>query len=124
MEEGEAVPTHFQLKMPDDTEAGAYANVLGVWHTAHEFTLDFSATQPAEQGQLPDGSVVMVVPARVTARVKIPPTLVFQVLRAISESMTKYEQTFGPIRRPGPDEPLFPPDTYPEDDGEPGGTDG
>jgi hypothetical protein len=105
-------------------EAGAYANVLAVWHTSHEFTLDFAAIQPTQQVQQDDGTVVLTVPARVTARVKVPPTLLFAIIKAINENMTQYEQSFGSIQTPGADEPLFPPDTYPEGGDEPGGTDG
>jgi hypothetical protein len=41
------------------------------------------------------------VPCRVVARVKIPPTVVFSLIRAINENMTRYEQAFGEIQRPG-----------------------
>lgn len=124
MPQPEQPVAHIQIKMPDDLEAGAYANALAVWHTPHEFTLDFAAIQPTQEMRQADGTVVLTVPARVTARVKVPPTLLFEIIKAINENMTQYEQRFGSIRTPGPDEPLFPPDTYPEGEDEPGGTDG
>jgi hypothetical protein len=40
----------------------------------------------------------------VVARVKIPVTVLFDVLRALNENMTRYEQVFGEIRRPEPPE--------------------
>lgn len=95
-------PTQYELRVPPDLEGGVFANFLGVWHTAHEFTLDFAATLPAEAVQTPDGPAVKV-PCRITARVKVPPTLVFDILKALNTNMTGYEERFGEIRRLGPD---------------------
>lgn len=100
----------FDVQLPPELEGGVYANLLNVWHTAHEFTLDFAATLPAQRGPGEGGEEMLRVPAKVTARVKIAPTIVFDVIRALNENMTRYEQTFGPISRPGQDEPTFPPD--------------
>ncbi len=58
--------------------------------------LEFSVTLPTEN----TGDEV-VVPCRVTSRVKVPPTLLFDLIRALNENMTKYEQAFGEIKRPG-----------------------
>jgi hypothetical protein len=95
----------FQVLVPDELQGGAYANALNVWHTAHEFTLDFGATLPAERR--PEG---VVVPIRVAARVKVPPSVLFEMIRAINENMTRYESVFGRIEGPSSDEPLVPPD--------------
>ena len=88
---------HVELRVDEEVEAGAYANLLSVWHSQHEFTLDFAATLPAQPG--PDGDVVQ--PARVVARVKLPPTVVFSVLRALNENLTAYEASYGPVKEPG-----------------------
>lgn len=85
-------------------EGGTYANLVGVWHTPYDFTLDFAATmQPEQVGD------AVVVPARVTSRVKVPVTVIFDLIRALNENMTKYEQQYGAIVRPG-QPPLIPPD--------------
>ena len=42
------------------------------------------------------------VPVRVTSRIRIPVTLLFEVLKALNQNMTNYEATFGPIREPEP----------------------
>lgn len=92
------------IRVPPEMESGVYANVVGIWHTPHEFTIDFSVLQPigpAEHGE----PGAMAVGATVVARVKIAPTLVFDVLRALNENMTGYEAMFGEIRRPEPTEP-------------------
>lgn len=106
----------FQLKITEQDEGGVYANILSVWHSPHEFTLDFAASLPANQVDGPDGQMQVVIPSRVVARVKIPPTVMFDVLRALNENMTNYEARFGTIRAPGADQasPLYPP--HPEAD--------
>lgn len=83
----------FEFRVPDELQAGRYANMLGVWHTAHDFTLDFSVTVPI--------TTPGTMPCEVVARVKIAPSLIFDVLRALNENMTRYEETFGEIHRPG-----------------------
>ena len=50
------------------------------------------------------------MPCRITARVKVPPTLVFEIIRALNDNMTVYEGQFGAIPQPGNEEPLFPPE--------------
>jgi Protein of unknown function (DUF3467) len=94
-------PANFEIQLPPELESGVYANFLGVWHTAHEFTLDFAQVQPAQMDDPEDPASTVTLPARVVARVKIPVTVVFDVIRALNENMTRYEQAFGEIRRPG-----------------------
>jgi hypothetical protein len=94
-------PTQFEIQIPPELEGGVYANFLSVWHTAYEFTLDFAATQPPQVEDENDPNSPVRAPCRVVARVKIPVTVVFDVIRAINENMTRYEQAFGEIRRPG-----------------------
>jgi hypothetical protein len=86
----------FEVQAPPELEGGSYANFLSVWHTPFEFTLDFCSTLPARQ----DEEGTPVVPCRVVSRVKIPTTMIFDVLRALNENMTRYEQAYGEIRRP------------------------
>jgi len=89
----------FRVDLPSEEIAGHYANFLSVWHTPHEFTLDFAATQPPQVDE-DDPDAPVVVPCQVVARVKIPVSLVFDVLKALNENMTKYEARFGPITGP------------------------
>ena len=61
-------------------------------------------TQPPQvDSEDPDAPVR--VECRVVSRVKIPVTVLFDVLRALNENMTRYEQVFGEIRRPEPASP-------------------
>ena len=80
--------------------SGVYANFLGVWHTPHEFTLDFAVTQPPSMVQGPDGEPITRVPCEIVARVRVPPTVLFDFLRSINENLTNYEAAFGPVQRP------------------------
>jgi hypothetical protein len=79
---------------------GVYANYLSVWYTPHEFTLDFFGTQLPETDE---DEAAVVIPCRLVSRVRIPVTFVFEVLRAVNENMTRYEEVFGEIRPPRPD---------------------
>jgi hypothetical protein len=105
------LPVAFELHAEPGLTGGVYANNLIIWHTAHEFTLDFSVnSKPPQAAQTEDGTEVISVPHELVARVRIPPSLVFDVIRTINEAMTGYEAMLGPIPRPGEqDTPLYPP---------------
>lgn len=108
----------FQFKAEAQVEGGVYANIVSVWHSPHEFTLDFAATLPAQVGKTDGGEDVTVVPCRVTARVKVPPTVMFDLIRAMNTNLTNFEATYGEVRRPGQDNsPLLPPDDMRPDEG-------
>jgi hypothetical protein len=86
---------HFAMQISDELSSGVYANFLGVWHTAHEFTLDFAVTQPPGNVQTPDGQTVTQVPCQVVTRVKVPPTVLFDFLRTLNENLSSWENSFG-----------------------------
>jgi hypothetical protein len=82
--------TDFDLDVPAELEAGVYASFLSTWYTPHEFTLDFGtrvADDPERQLQA-------------VARVKVPPGVVFKMIRIIHARMTLYEEEYGPIHYP------------------------
>lgn len=83
MESGE-----YEIVVPPELVGGVYANFLGVWHTAHEFTLDFATL-------IPDERLALGV-----SRVRVAPTIVFDVSRRISDALARYEQEHGDIGRP------------------------
>ena len=81
------------IKVADEERFGDYANFLVVSHSAHEFTLDFCQIMPGgEPGQ---------VSAEVTSRVKIAPTMVGKVIRALNTNMTAYEDKYGMVAEVG-----------------------
>jgi hypothetical protein len=83
--------------VPEDQAIGHYSNLVGVWHTPHEFAIDFCVVQPF----LPSGPGAQVV-----SRVRIPPTIVFELLKSLNQNLTEYENTYGEIqlKQPGADE--------------------
>jgi hypothetical protein len=91
----------FAIHVPAEHEVGTYANMLSVWHSPHDFTLDFAVAQPVQPGGEPGEPVQ--VPCVVVARVKLPVTVIFDVMRALNDNMTHYETAFGEIKRPGED---------------------
>lgn len=95
-------PFELQITLPPELEGGTYSNVLHVHHTAYEFTLDFGVMRPAERDD-PSGPVR--VPVRVVSRIRIPVTLLFEVLKALNQNLTNYEATFGPIGEPKAQQP-------------------
>ena len=88
----------FEIQVDDGVREGHYANFLSVWHTQHDFTLDFAVT---DQPQVPEDGAELVVPCRVVSRVRIPATVADDILRALAQNVTDFEQTVGRIRRPG-----------------------
>jgi Protein of unknown function (DUF3467) len=97
-DESGGAPVSFYV--PPDQEAGVYANTVAVWHTAYDFTIDFAATQLPQQTDRGNPESSWVVPARVVARIRIPPTLVFDVIQTINARMEVYEAEWGEIARP------------------------
>lgn len=98
----------FAFQLPDDLTGGVYSNVVGVWHTPYEFTLDFAVILPAQQVAGSEGNT-QVTPCRVVSRVKIPPAVVFELMRALSVNERLYEEQIGPIPRPGRQDGQTPP---------------
>lgn len=109
-EQPQPVEPHFVVEVPDDLTAGVYANIVSVWHSPYEFTLDFSVSLPQAVGTDETGNQVPVIPSRVVARVKIPPSAVFDLMRTLADNETRYVDNIGPIHRPGESgPPLYPP---------------
>ena len=72
---------------------GTYANGALVWHTPHEFTVDFTSHRAPLHGG--DAQDVLVV-----ARLKIPTTAMFSIVRAISANIDRFERQYGRITPP------------------------
>jgi hypothetical protein len=101
----------FETRAEPEQEAGCYANALAIWHTGHEFTFDFLvSSEPPQPARTEEGEDVIRAPHRLVARIRVPPTAVFDMIRTINQNLTLYEQRFGQIRPPGSSSPLYPPD--------------
>jgi hypothetical protein len=79
-------------EIPYEHIAGSYANAFSLWHTAHEFTIDFGA-------RTREPTTVQAV-----ARIRFPRTLMFDLLTAINDDLTVYEDEWGEIVQPRPAE--------------------
>jgi hypothetical protein len=75
--------------LPQELAVAPYADMAAVSHNQHGFTIDFAADSGTDEHG--------VVTAQVVSRVKVPPTVVFQIIKAISENLDNYEKRFGPI---------------------------
>lgn len=90
---GTGASQQISVTVPDGLKLGIYANFLVVSHSAHEFTLDFCQVLPGvEPG---------TVKAEVVSRVKVAPTMVGKIMRALNTNMTGYEDKFGLVREVG-----------------------
>ncbi len=87
-----------QVRTPEKWNTGVYANGVGVWFTQTDFTLDFVVNLPPEVSQGAEGNQVFVSPQQVVARVKVPPPLVFQLMRNLSTNLDRYELQYGAIQ--------------------------
>jgi hypothetical protein len=111
MPEPEPIPepeTRFELEVPPDIEPGEHADFASIWYTHETFVLDFaSPRQPPYLDQDGEtGNAIFVLPARVVARVRVPASQVWELMRALEQQLTAWEVERGQ-RRP-PQEPDLP----------------
>jgi hypothetical protein len=84
--------TSVAARVPEDVGRGVVSTAVMVFHTQHEFVIDFLAT--------------MVRPPQVAARLVMSPVTFSQLIRGLQTNLEKYEQTFGKLT---PREPLHQP---------------
>lgn len=84
--------SNVEISMPEELIPGTYADFVAVWHSRDSFTLDFAAMAgPATTRQNDAGEPVTTGKARVVARVRIPPSQVFELMRALEKQLTQWE---------------------------------
>jgi hypothetical protein len=87
---------HLNVNLPDQHVEGHYADFANIWHTPETFVLDFLATarppHPVADGQ---GSATTVLDAQVVTRVRIPAAQVWEVMKALEQQYTAWEQETG-----------------------------
>jgi hypothetical protein len=93
---------YFEFDISPDLRRGVYANTLTIRFSPYEFAFDWGLVEQVEPEDPDDPASPLRVPILIVARVRLPTGLVFDVLRALNESMTNYEAIFGEIRRPEP----------------------
>jgi hypothetical protein len=78
------------LHIPEDHLEGTYADFVSVWHSRDVFVLDFAVlSQPTTPQQLS---------ARVVSRVRIPPSQVFEIMKALEQQLTAWENEGKPAK--------------------------
>ena len=76
-----------QLHIPEDRIEGTYADFVSVWHSRDVFVLDFAVlSQPTTPAQLT---------SRVVSRVRIPPSQVFEIMKALEQQLSAWEKERG-----------------------------
>lgn len=74
-----------KIRIPDNLQAGVYANNTMISHTREEFILDFLMMAPN------GGSVV--------SRVVVSPGHLKRMMRTLQENLGKYEANFGTVSK-------------------------
>ena len=101
------MPVEVEVIVPDEMNAGVYANGFGTWFNQTDFTLDGFVHLPGEQRTDEAGNPLLHQPVQVVARMKFPPALIFRLIQQLNDAMTDYEAMFGEIQPLG--EPPAPP---------------
>ena len=73
---------------------GVYANLVHVWHSALEFTVEFAVSLPA-MPETPDAVCV--------AWMKVPPQVAWELARQISDHVAQFEEEYGRFTSSPPD---------------------
>ena len=82
-EQPQPQPQQAQIHIPEDRLEGSYADFVSVWHSKDAFVLDFAVlAQPVTVSQFL---------SRVVARVRIPPSQVFEIMKALEQQLTAWE---------------------------------
>jgi len=86
--ERKAPPHRVEISMPEGRCQVFPADLVGVWHTADTFVLDFSAFIDPPQLIEEDGVEMVQQRAQVVSRVRIPPGQVFEVMKALEQQLS------------------------------------
>lgn len=86
-----------EISVPPEAEVGVYAGFASVWRTQESFVLDFATeTRPSEVLEDEEsGTPYVHVPARVVARVRVPPGQIWELMKALEQNLSAYERDAG-----------------------------
>lgn len=98
MGENEPREVRLNIRIPEQQQAGVWANFARVNHSDHEFTIDFIRI---DYGQIQDDEMLSVV----VARVGVSPLFVRQLIDALEENWAKYAKKAMPREVYGGDGP-------------------
>jgi hypothetical protein len=97
----------FEIEISPEIEPGEHADFASIWHTPDTFVLDFaSLRQPPYLGQDADtDDAILVLATRIVARVRIPASQVWELMRALEQQLTAWEVETGQRVPQEPDRP-------------------
>ena len=94
-----------QIDLPPEHVVGVPADFASVWHTPESFVIDFLAARgPAQVGEH-EGEPILLQDLVVSARIRMPPTHVIELMKALERQLSLWETETG---RRTPMEPLHP----------------
>jgi hypothetical protein len=82
---------HLQIKLPAEKSGGVYADFVRAWHTKDAFVLDFVSMNEPPRAE--DDKVIL--DASVVSRVRIPPSQVFELMKALEQQLSAWEKETG-----------------------------
>ena len=91
------------MQLPSEQEAGVPADFAAIWHTRDTFVLDFAAFKSAAEVSDSHDMRNVRQDAVVVSRVRIPPTQVFEMMKALEQQLSLWEKESGGIARSGGD---------------------
>lgn len=93
-------PTALNVNLPPEQVEGHFADFASVWHNDETFILDFaSMVHPPGPGTDAEGNQAMVVNAVIVARVRVPPSQVWELMKAMQAQLGQWEAQH-PERQP------------------------
>jgi hypothetical protein len=100
------LPRRHQIELPAEHAVGVPADFASVWHTSEAFVIDFLSARAPAQLVDEEGQPVVVQDLVVSARVRMPPTHVIELMKALERQLSQWETETGqraPLDPPHPD---------------------
>ena len=102
----EGIPSATSIEVPEDHVIGVPADYASVWHTAESFVIDFLAVKgPDQVAEDDDGNSVLLRELVVASRIRIPPTHVIELMKALEQQLTAWETATGQRPQQAPPHP-------------------
>jgi hypothetical protein len=85
-----------RIEIQPERALGVHADFAQVWHTPESVVIDFLAiTTPPQTEVAPDGESRQVTQATVASRVRLAPTHVFELMKALERQLAAWEMETG-----------------------------
>jgi len=99
-----AINRSHKIELPPEHTVGVPADFASVWHTAESLVIDFLAARGPARVDHDGENTTVVQDLVVSARVRMPPTHVIELMKALEHQLSTWETETG--RRP-PLDPLI-----------------